>query len=96
MTTQEVATLEITDATSAAALADNPNRWTSNVEWSLYNKTSALETIATLPDLTSSGSTATIVFSGNAGANTPGGAINTMTADEIAVATAKGWTISFV
>ena len=96
MLPSQVAPLQIIDATSAAALADNPNRWTSYVEWSLYNKTSALETIATLPDLTSSGSTATIVFSGNAGANTSGGAINTMTAAEIAVATAKGWTITFV
>jgi len=48
-----------------------------------------------LPD-TSAYGTNTIKFRGAAGALTDGGAINTMTAEEIAVATAKGWTVSFV
>ena len=38
----------------------------------------------------------TIKFKGAAGAKTDGGAINTMTEEEIAVATAKGWTVSFI
>lgn len=87
---------QITDATSAENLKDDPWRWSSYVEGSLYNKTAALETIATLPDLTASNSTATIIFSGDAGAFTSGGAIGSMTSAEIAVATNKGWTVQFV
>ena len=56
---------------------------------------SDIKTISTLPDVSASG-TATIKFKGAAGSLTDGGAINTMTAAEIAVATAKGWTITFV
>ena len=65
-----------------------------------YNKISAIETINTLPDtsayLAEKGGTNTIKFRGTAGAKTDGGAINTMTEEEIAVAAAKGWTITFV
>ena len=78
---------------------NSPNWYTQNMKWSRYNKASAIETIASLPDtseyLASAGGTNTIKFRGNAGSNTDGGAINTMTADEIAVATAKGWTVTF-
>ena len=40
--------------------------------------------------------TNTIKFRGEAGALTDGGAINTLTEEEIAVAAAKGWTVSIV
>ena len=67
---------------------------------SFYNRTSAVETINSLPDtsayLAVNGGTNTIKFKGGAGSATDGGAINTMTEEEIAVATAKGWTVSFV
>ena len=76
-------------------LKDNPDYWARSADYSRYNKASAIETISTLPDV-SSGSGNTIKFTGAAGANTDGGAINTMTQEEIAVATAKGWTVSFV
>ena len=66
---------------------------------SFYNHTSAVETINSLPNtkpyLDANGGTNTIIFEGNAGAKTDGGAINTLTDAEIAVATAKGWTVSF-
>lgn len=79
---------------------DNPNWWTTLEQYSRYNKISAIETINSLPDtsayLTSAGGTNTIKFEGDAGSSTDGGAINTMTEEEIAVATAKGWTVSFV
>ena len=42
------------------------------------------------------GGTNTIKFNGAAGSATDGGAINTLTEEEIAVATAKGWTVSLV
>lgn len=68
--------------------------------YSRYDKASAIRTINSLPDtsayLASAGGTNTIKFKGEAGLKTDNGAINTMTADEIAVATAKGWTVSFV
>lgn len=76
----------------------------SNVYYSLlfsrYNHDSAVETINSLPDtseyLASAGGTNTIKFKGIQGALTDGGAINTLTEAEIAVATEKGWTVSMV
>ena len=83
----------MSDATYQA-LKDSENSYAMEVEYSRYNKTSALETIATLPDVSSKTGN-TIKFKGASGALTDGGAINTMTEEEIAVATAKGWTVSF-
>lgn len=66
--------------------------------YSRYNHDSAVETINSLPDtsayLATEGGTNTIKFIGAAGAKTDGGAINTLTAEEIAVATEKGWTVT--
>ena len=78
----------------------NTEEWfTTIVDYSRYNKISAIETINSLPDtsayLASAGGTNTIKFKGASGSKTDGGAINTMTAEEIAVATAKGWTVTF-
>ena len=87
--------LEMDDEEAYQARKDNPDCWAYSANYSRYDKASAIETISTLPDV-SSGSGNTIKFTGAAGANTDGGAINTMTQEEIAVATAKGWTVSFV
>ena len=69
-------------------------------DYSRYNHDSAVETINSLPDtseyLASAGGTNTIKFKGVAGMKTDGGAINTLTEEEIAVAAAKGWTVSLV
>ena len=74
--------------------------WSSDIAYACYNRISAVETINSLPDtsayLAEKGGTNTIKFKGAAGSATDGGAINTMTEEEIAVATAKGWTVSFV
>ena len=68
--------------------------------FSRYNHDSAVETLNSLPDtseyLATAGGTNTIQFTGYQGALTDGGAINTLTEEEIAVATAKGWTVTFV
>lgn len=68
--------------------------------YSRYNHTSAVETINSLPDCSAycaeKNSTNTIKFKKYSGALTDGGGINTLTAEEIAVATNKGWTVSFV
>lgn len=80
-------------------LKDNPDWWTNVSTYSRYNHDSAVATINSLPDTSafvSAGNTAnTIFFKGDAGSGTTGGAINTLKDSEIAVATAKGWTVSF-
>ena len=69
------------------------------VKDSVYNHDSAVETINSLPDtsafLAEAGGTNTIKFKSDQGANTEGGAIGNLTAEEIAVAAAKGWTVAF-
>ena len=85
--------------TTYAALKNTDDWWSSDINYSRYNHNSAVETINSLPNtkpyLDANGGTNTIIFKGNAGAKTDGGAINTLTDAEIAVATAKGWTVSF-
>jgi hypothetical protein len=85
----------VTDDATYQALKNDPDWYTDKIEYSRYNHDSAVETINSLPDTTSSGGTNTIKFKGAAGSLTDGGAINTLTEAEIAVATAKGWTVTF-
>lgn len=85
---------EITDAASYAALKNNPDCWTADITYSRYNRASAAETITTLPTNTGTGNPV-VQFVGNMGSSTDSGAINTLTAEEIAVATTKGWTVSY-
>lgn len=81
-------------------LKNDPDWYTNHEAYSRYDKNSAIETIASLPDMkaiqTSYGGTHTIKFNGKSGLYKECGAIETMTEEEIAVATAKGWTISYV
>lgn len=78
-------------------LKDDPDAWSNTLEYSRYNHDSAVETINSLPDASGiTGYTNTIKFKGNSGSATDGGAINTLTEEEIAVAAAKGWTVSLV
>ena len=90
----------VVDDATYAALKNDPDWWTSNVAYSRYNHDSAVATINSLPDtseyLATAGGTNTIKFKGAAGEKTDGGAINTLTAEEIAVAAAKGWTVTLV
>lgn len=91
---------EVTDAVTYATLKDDADWFTVDIAYSRYNHDSAVNTINSLPDtsayLASAGGTNTIKFKGAAGSATDGGAINTLTEEEIAVATTKGWTISLV
>ena len=72
----------------------------NGILYSRYNHTSAVETINSLPDCSAycaeTNSTNTIKFEKFSGALTDGGGIDTLTAEEIAVATNKGWTVSLV
>lgn len=87
-------------------LKNDPDWWTDLPDYSRYNHDSAVETINSLPD-TSAYGTNTIKFiakgtaipgycTGVVGCATDGGAIEDLTAEEIAVATAKGWTVTLV
>ena len=92
----------IYDDATYQALKNDPDNYVCGYEnenphyYSRYDKASAIRTINSLPDVSGSGGTNTIQFRGEAGLKTDNGAINTMTTEEIAVATAKGWTVSFV
>ena len=89
---------EVKDDATYQALKEDPDWFSSFPDYSRYNHDSAVNTINSLPDtsayLATAGGTNTIRFRGTAGAKTDGGAINTLTEEEIAVATAKGWTVS--
>ena len=90
---------EVSDDATYQALKDNPDWYTLNKSYSRYNHDSALRTINSLPDCSAyvaSGGTNTIIFEAEAGSKTDGGACGALTAEEIAIASAKGWTVSFV
>lgn len=84
---------EVKDDATYQALKDNPDWFTCNVAYSRYNHDSAVATINSLPNTIAFG-TNTIKFNGKSGSATDGGAINTLTEEEIAVAAAKGWTVT--
>ena len=90
---------EVKDDATYQALKNDPDWFSTNGNYCRYNHDSAVETINSLPDafayLATAGGTNTIKFKGVCGSATDGGAISTMTEEEIAVATAKGWTVSF-
>ena len=80
---------------------NNPDARAKKLEYSFYNHDAALETIRSLPyaqmvDVPNSQLQNVIKFYGKSGEKTDGGAINTLTTAEIAIATNKNWTVSFV
>lgn len=87
---------EVKDAISYEANKNNPNYWTTNIAYSRYNHDSAVNTINSLPNVSVNGSNNIIKFKSASGALTDGGAISKLTEEEIAVATARGWTLSLV
>lgn len=84
---------EVKDDATYQALKNDPDWFATKIEYSRYNRASAARTLASLPD-TSAYGTNTIKFKGASGSLTDGGAINTLTEEEIAVAAARGWTVS--
>ena len=80
--------------------SNNPNYWSKQFMNSRFNHDSAVNLINSLPDTsaylaTQSGATNTVKFYTNAGSATPGGGVNALTEEEIAVAAAKGWSIGY-
>ena len=92
---------QVTDASTYNQLKDTADWWTADVAYSKYDRQSAIATIKSLPDtknyLSSNGGTNTIKFKKNAGsAKGDNYNMSKFSASEIAVATAKGWTVSLV
>ena len=79
---------------------NHKDSWTEDLLYSRYNHRSMVNTINTLPDtsafLASNGGTNMIKFKANQGDNSPWGGTSNLTEEEIAVATAKGWTLGIV
>lgn len=80
---------------------NDPDARAQTLEYSFYNHDAALETIRSLPytqmvDVPDSELQNVIKFYGESGSATDAGAINTLTTAEIAIATNKNWTVSFV
>lgn len=90
----------VVDDATYQALKNTPNWFTTNYNYSRYNKVSAIETINSLPDTSYYvkayyGGKNYIKFREDAGSKTDGGRIGDMTEEQIAVSTAKGWTVAF-
>lgn len=79
---------------------NHKDSWTEDYLYSRYNHRSMVNTINSLPDtstfLSTNGGTNIIKFKANQGDSSPWGGASNLTEEEIAVATAKGWTVSFV
>ena len=86
---------KVSNEETYSLLKDDEDWWGGSYRHSCYNHDSAVETINSLPD-TSAYGTNTIKFKQLMGEITDAGAVDTLTEEEIAVATAKGWTVSFV
>lgn len=81
------------------ALKNDADWYSGMVEYSRFNHTSAVNLINSLPDtsayIAENGGTNTVYLRNQAGEKTDGGKIGNLTEEEIAVAAAKGWTITY-
>ena len=90
---------KIMTPSNMTSLIGDPDAYPTAVNTSRYKHSSAVETLNSLPDtsayLASSGGTNTIKIRKNLG-GLSGSSTSDLTAEEIAVATAKGWTVTLV
>lgn len=86
----------VSDDASYQARKSDPDWWTTKAQYSRYNHDSAVATINSLPDTSAVGGGNTIKFRSTVGASTDEGAVGNLTDEEIAVAAAKGWTVTFI
>lgn len=88
---------KVMTASTMTSLIGDPDAYPTAVNTSRYNHSSAVQTLNSLPDtsayLASSGGTNTIKILKNLGSLT-GSSTSDLTEEEIAVATAKGWTVT--
>lgn len=89
----------VSDALTYNEFKENPDWWATQLIYSRFNHDSAVNLINSLPDtsayIAANGGTNTIKFKTGAGANTDGGSVSQLTEEEVAVATAKGWSIGY-
>ena len=71
-----------------------PDGWAASVEYSTFGATAAKELFATLPDV-SGGSNNSVKLKQAAASAIPGEEMTSLTEEDIAVAAAKGWTVTF-
>lgn len=89
----------VVDDESYQRLKNDPDWWTTDIRYSRYNLESAIATINSLPDTVVSSSQSninSITFGNNQGALTDGGSCGDLTAEQIAIASAKDWTVALV
>lgn len=90
---------KVMTASTMTSLIGDADAYPTTINTSRYNHTSAVQTLNSLPDasayLASSGGTNTIKITKYLGGLT-GSSTNDLTEEEIAVATAKGWTVTLV
>lgn len=90
---------KVMTASTMTSLIGDADAYPTTINTSRYNHTSAVQTLNSLPDtsayLASSGGTNTIKIRKNLG-GLSGSSTSDLTEEEIAVATAKGWTVSLV
>lgn len=90
---------KVMTSSTMTSLIGDPDAYPTAVNTSRYNHSSAVQTLNSLPDtsayLASSGGTNIIKILKNLGSLT-GSSTSDLTEEEIAVATAKGWTVSLV
>lgn len=90
---------KVMTASTMTSLIGDADAYPTAVNTSRYNHTSAVQTLNSLPDtsayIASSGGTNTIKILKNLGSLT-GSSTSDLTEEEIAVATAKGWTVTLV
>lgn len=90
---------KVMTASTMTSLIGDADAYPTAVNTSRYNHDSAVQTLNSLPDtsayLTSAGGTNTIKITKNLGSLT-GSSTSDLTEEEIAVATAKGWTVTLV
>lgn len=103
---KSVANTDLTDDDKIENLEDylayvngtgNPNGWAAESKWSVFNRKSMVKLIDSLPDVSGSGSTNTVKVNWGQGAPSTTGNdyyMNALSEEEIAVAAAKGWTIT--
>lgn len=86
----------INNADTYQALKDDPDCYATDIGYSRYNHDSAVATINSLPDTSKAGGSNTIKFREQAGWATYEQGCGDLTEEEIAVAAAKGWTVTLV
>ena len=90
---------EITDYTSYESYKNDPDRWTQDYRYSLFNKPALEALIATLPDTSAVSDPASptnqLILKSGAGSLTDGGSVSNISPATVSSAQARGWSIIF-